>query len=106
MKKIHSVVLALLLLPLTAFAATWKGDPNHSRLSFAVTQAIDTATAIWQSRSVVALDRALAAYVLGSAYDARSDWARCANWLDSALVLNRAGAGYIELRDKCRRGGR
>ena len=37
MNKTVSVFLALVLLPLTAFAATWKGDPAHSRLSFAVT---------------------------------------------------------------------
>ena len=37
MKRTTSVVLAFVLLPLAAFAATWKGDPNHSRLSFAVT---------------------------------------------------------------------
>jgi polyisoprenoid-binding protein YceI len=37
MKKTASVFLALVLLPLTAFAATWKADPAHSRLSFAVT---------------------------------------------------------------------
>lgn len=37
MKKTASVFLALALLPLTAFSAQWKGDPAHSRLSFAVT---------------------------------------------------------------------
>lgn len=36
MKKLISVLLAAAL-PLSAFAATWKGDPAHSRLSFAVT---------------------------------------------------------------------
>lgn len=37
MKRTTSALLALVLLPLSTFAATWKGDPNHSRLSFAVT---------------------------------------------------------------------
>ena len=37
MKKVTPVLLAFVLVPLTAFAATWKADPNHSRLSFAVT---------------------------------------------------------------------
>jgi polyisoprenoid-binding protein YceI len=37
MKKSALVFIAVALLPVTAFAATWKGDPAHSRLSFAVT---------------------------------------------------------------------
>ena len=37
MKKSVTALLAVLLLPLSALAATWKGDPAHSRLSFAVT---------------------------------------------------------------------
>jgi serine/threonine-protein kinase len=63
---------------------------------------IDTARAVWGQRMLALPDRALAAYVLGSAYDARSDWPRCVAWLDSALALNPAGAGYSELRTKCR----
>jgi polyisoprenoid-binding protein YceI len=37
MKKSVSALLVIALLPLSAFSATWKGDPAHSRLSFAVT---------------------------------------------------------------------
>ena len=62
---------------------------------------IDTARAVWDLRALPRADRALAAYVLGSAYDARSDWSGCVTWLDSALALNPAGSGYAELRRKC-----
>ncbi|MGH7553997.1 MAG: serine/threonine-protein kinase, partial [Longimicrobiales bacterium] len=62
----------------------------------------DTAMAIWLNQSVSPGDRALAAYILGSTYDLRSDWRRCWNWLDSALVLDPARGGYTVLRDKCR----
>jgi hypothetical protein len=71
-----------------------------------VSAVIDTALAIWGTRTVTSRDRALAAYILGSAYDVRSEWTRCAAWLDSALVLNPGGGGYVDLRDKCRRMGR
>jgi polyisoprenoid-binding protein YceI len=37
MNKTVSILLASVLLPLSAISATWKGDPAHSRLSFAVT---------------------------------------------------------------------
>jgi serine/threonine-protein kinase len=63
---------------------------------------LDTARAIWQNPTVSQSDRALAAYVLGSAYDLRSDWRRCWSWLDSALALDPARGGYTVLRDKCR----
>jgi len=33
----RALLLALVLSPLAAFAETWKGDPAHSRLAFAVT---------------------------------------------------------------------
>ena len=73
-------------------------QPSATRLDAVV----DTARAIWQNPSVAQSDRALAAYVLGSAYDLRSDWRRCWNWLDSALALDPARGGYSVLRDKCR----
>ena len=67
---------------------------------------IDTAVAIWEMRSLSARDRALAAYVLGTAYDARTDWNRCWQWVDSALALQPGGAGYADLRNQCRELGR
>jgi serine/threonine-protein kinase len=67
---------------------------------------IDTAGAVWAMRSLPARDRAPAAYVLGTAYDARSDWNRCWQWVDSALALQPGGAGYADLRNKCRELGR
>ncbi len=33
----RALLLSLVFLPLTVFADTWKGDPAHSRLAFAVT---------------------------------------------------------------------
>ncbi len=77
---------------------------------------IDTAGAIWEMRSLSTRDRALAAYVLGTAYDARTDWNRCWQWADSALALRPGGpnaplvtatdSGHANLRDKCRELGR
>ncbi|MGH7551729.1 MAG: hypothetical protein ACREMQ_01710, partial [Longimicrobiales bacterium] len=67
-----------------------------------LTAVIDTASAIWRDRSLAERDRALAAYVLASAFDARSDYPMCSSWLDSALVLNPTGPGFATLRDKCR----
>jgi polyisoprenoid-binding protein YceI len=37
MKKFVSALLVVVLLPVSVFAATWKADPPHSRLSFVVT---------------------------------------------------------------------
>ena len=62
---------------------------------------VDTARAVWDLRALPRTDRALAAYVLGFAYDARSDWSGCVAWLDSAIAINPGGSGYAELRRKC-----
>jgi hypothetical protein len=77
-------------------------DPDQPPGAVALQATIDTATSLWQMRSLASTDRALAAYVIGSAFDLRGDWAQCTNWLDSALVLNPQGRGYAELRNKCR----
>src|SRR5690606_38484276 len=37
MKRTLLTLAAAALLPVAAFAATWKGDPAHSRLGFAIT---------------------------------------------------------------------
>ncbi len=67
------------------------------------TAVIDTASMIWRDRSLSQRDRALAAYVLASAFDARSEYRLCSSWLDSALVLNPTGPGFATLHEKCRR---
>lgn len=61
----------------------------------------DTAMAVWQNRAFQANDRALAAYVLASVYAVRSEWGRCARWLDSALVLTPGDEGFKRLRTNC-----
>ncbi|MGH7507330.1 MAG: hypothetical protein ACRELX_16875, partial [Longimicrobiales bacterium] len=62
---------------------------------------IDTASAVWRSAEVAPPDRALAAYVLGEAHNARQDWLRCVEWLDSALVLKPGDVTYTTLRTSC-----
>ena len=54
MNKTVCTFIAAILLPLSAFAATWKGDPAHSRLSFAVTHlGISEITGVFKSFDVV-----------------------------------------------------
>ena len=54
MNKTVSAFIAVVLLPLSAFAATWKSDPPHSRLSFAVTHlGISEITGVFKSFDVV-----------------------------------------------------
>jgi serine/threonine-protein kinase len=67
-----------------------------------LTAVLDTARAVYAMRSLPERDRALAAYVIGSAYDMRREWTLCFQWVDSALVLQPGGAGFAELRGKCR----
>jgi hypothetical protein len=76
-------------------------DPDRPPGDVALQATIDTATSLWQMRELAVTDRALAAYVIGSAYDLRRAWTQCVRWLDSAIALNAEGRGYVELRTKC-----
>jgi serine/threonine-protein kinase len=76
-------------------------DPDQPPGDVALQATLDTATSIWRMGELAVTDRALAAYVIGSAYDLRRDWTRCVTWLDSAIALNAGGRGYVELRTKC-----
>ena len=76
-------------------------DPDRPPGDVALQATLDTATSLWRMRELAVTDRALAAYVIGSAYDLRRDWTQCVRWLDSAIALNAGGRGYVELRTKC-----
>ena len=62
----------------------------------------DTARAVWDLRQIAAADRALAAYVLGEAHNARGQWRVCVQWLDSALALAPGNSSYATMRSNCR----
>jgi serine/threonine-protein kinase len=76
-------------------------DPDRPPGDVALQATLDTAISLWRMRELAGTDRALAAYVIGSAYDLRRDWTQCVRWLDSAIALNAEGRGYVELRTKC-----
>lgn len=66
----------------------------------------DTADAIWRLSSAPASDRALAAYVAGSAWLALGNPAQCATWLERAIQLRPDTPGYEDLLEFCRSGAR
>jgi hypothetical protein len=63
----------------------------------------DTADAVWRLSAAPTADRAMAAYVAGSAWFALGDAAQCATWLERALQLRPDGPGYSAMLDNCRR---
>jgi len=77
------------------------GPPAPSRASLAAIR--DTAEAIWRIDGAAAADRALAAYVAGSAWFALGDGAQCTTWIGRALEIRPDGAGYSEMLGNCRR---
>lgn len=96
-----------ILIPLADVNATlWRqfemlGPPEPT---VATLQSIrDTADAAWRMTAVPAEDRAMAAYVAGSAWFALGNAGECVSWLRRALELRPDGPGYATMLDNCRR---
>ena len=79
------------------------GPPDPSRAALIGIR--DTADAVWQLASAPASDRALAAYVAGSAWLALGNAAQCTTWLERAIQIRPDTPGYADLLEFCRGSG-
>ncbi len=79
------------------------GPPTPGRPS--LTAIRDTAEAVWGLNGAPTADRAMAAYVVGSAWLALGDAGRCASWLERAIELRPDGPGYSVMLANCQRVG-
>ncbi|MDR0786639.1 MAG: serine/threonine protein kinase [Gemmatimonadota bacterium] len=77
------------------------GPPVPSRS--ALTAIRDTAAAVWGLNSASPGDRAMAAYIAGSAWFSLGDAAQCETWINRAIAIRPDGAGYSEMLGNCRR---
>jgi serine/threonine protein kinase len=77
-------------------------EPPRSRLQAIV----DTAEIVWSQSDVATNDRALAAYIAGTARLTLGDARGCVTWLERALRLRPDGPGYRDLLNSCRAGAR
>jgi len=74
------------------------GETTNASLSNAVR---DTANAIWELQGLSNDDKALAAYVLASAYLNLRNRNECVRWIDRADELRPNAPGYAALRTSC-----
>jgi hypothetical protein len=76
------------------------GPPSPARE--VLTAVRDSAQAVWDLSGAKTQDRALSAYILGSAWYALGNPSECRSWIQRALTLRPDGPGYRAMLDNCR----
>ncbi len=76
--------------------------PTDRMSSVGAHAVIDTALAYWDGAEISAPNKALAAYMLASAYLNLRDADNCDLWVDRALQLKPGARGYLTLKDLCK----
>jgi serine/threonine-protein kinase len=83
---------------LAHFPADFDSPPPAARTLAAV---MDSGRAIWRTPGVPAKAREVAAYVVATAHAFERDWRSCVAWSDSAIMLDLAQSGPMDLRTRC-----